>query len=134
MFLKRVMRASDKDYMNIRGLNRIHGFFGAVTDAKKRTAEASADRDSGSSPRHSPRRDVRLTPEQVDEAYESFIAKLQGTGLTAERSSNEEGFPVFTVRDPQGQVVRTLLHPAIVDIWFDRDTPDTSGQLLKKSA
>jgi hypothetical protein len=122
--------------MDIRGFSRINGLLGGLLDpTKKKATGASADRDSGGQAPPDPRKNIKLSPEQLQEAFEAFLVSLSGSGLSAEQTTTEEGSPNFIVRGPNGNVVRTLSYFAIVDVWLDRKKLNTStGRLLSRSA
>ncbi len=102
--------------------------------SKKKATEASADRDPSQQSQQDSRRNIKLSAEQINEAYEAFLVSLSGSGLSAEQRVSDDGMPQFVVKGPTGTVMRVLGYFAIVDVWLDRHKTNPTGRLLSRSA
>lgn len=120
--------------MDIRGIQRVRSFFGGIVDGRQKSVDSSSDRDAHRDQLQERRKNLRLSKEQEDEAFQSLIKSLSGTELHAERKEDESG-TVFLVINTNNQVVRELRGLLITDIYLHRfDSPDSSGTLLRRSA
>jgi hypothetical protein len=120
--------------MDIRGIQRIQAFLGGIIDGRQRPVNASNDRDAHRDQLQQRRRYMKLSKEQVDEAFSKLIEGLEGTGLVAEQIAvNNETH--FVVKDKTNAVVRELKGLMITDLYLKKfEEGDTSGTLLKRSA
>lgn len=134
--VKNPLRHSDKIHMNIRGIGPINNLQGGIIDAKERSVNASdQDRDARQEQHERQKKQVKLTPEQIKEAFQALVDSLNGTGLRAV-SEIENKLPVFKVFDKDNQEIRQLRYPRIVELYIERnnEVAHRSGTLLKKSA
>jgi hypothetical protein len=123
--------------MNIRGINRISSFLGGSVESKKDGSLSVTTSENDANAREEQRRkrrQMRLTTEQIDEAFRFLLEGLQGTGLRAEKTLEGETW-TFRVFDQQNALVRELSGVQIVDLFFDRaETKTGAGTLLRRSA
>jgi hypothetical protein len=126
---------SDKSDMDVRGIQRVRAFLGGIIDGRPRSVNASQDRDPHRDQLRERRRFLKLSKEQEEDAFQTLLRSLSGTGLSAEKIESAEGL-VFVVRNQKNQVVRELRGLNITDLYLQRfeGGDGSSGTLLRRSA
>lgn len=122
--------------MSIRGIDKVQAFLGGIIDAKGRSVNAHADRDAQKEEQEQRRKNLQLTPEQIEEAFRALLKSLSGTDLRAEKKI-DNGKPHFQVFDSSGKVIRDLRLPHITELYLKSKSGESdvhSGTLLKRSA
>lgn len=122
--------------MSVKGIGRVQAFLGGIIDAKDRPVNASADRDTKRDEQEQRRKKLRLSEEQIQEAFEELLETLSGTTLRAEKHMENDS-PHFQVFDANNKVIRDLRLPHIIDFYFrskSGEPEQQAGTLLKRSA
>lgn len=118
--------------MDIRGVQRVKAFLGGIIDSRQKTIDSSQDREAQREQLQRRKKQIKLTKEQEQEAFEALVKSLSGTELVAE--SHQEGEnTVFFVKDAEGKIIRELRGLLITDLYIKRFEA-TAGTLLRKSA
>lgn len=122
--------------MNIRGIGPIQSVQGGKIETTNKSINSShEDRDAQREEQEERRKRIKLTDEQVLEAFKALVTSLSGSGLRASQD-RENDLPVFRVFDQTGKEIRTIRYPRIVELYLKRneEQPGGSGTLLRKSA
>jgi hypothetical protein len=129
--------SSEKNDMDIGGVNRIRPATAQIGTEVKRNNSSATDRDAGGSSGYERQeKPTVLTPDQEDEALKKLnsLPSFVKSGLRAELVREEGRVTHFVVRDAGGNILRQMTYDQIIAFYVERNTGNEKGNLLRRAA